>query len=536
MGKRNEGYQDLLKREKSRRKGIVILLLILFILLGVLAVLGGILYMGDKGKEKKYFEYVEEANRYLSSEDYEGAELSYIKAIEVQPENPEAYMKLAAIYMADDRWEDTRKLLVRGIQETNSEVLFKTYERVLRELQGGAQIAETIADPADLSELSQNITVDSTIFDIAATYTYTDYVQHFGQPVLVTTNAKGGCDLCFDGYAGTLSFFNTEDNSYIYDSSTGRPYATRMANEVSFGSLTDVFGNYQGAVSLDKLKELFGEGVRVESDASGERHQVIISYHHCTFYMDCDENGNVLAEPTNRLVPAAVNPETKEEEGSRVSGYVINVMNGGGVNATLRFLKGGQFGTPEKEISAKFDGSFETQLPAGTYTVEIRAAGFITGYEEIEVYENQELTGLNFSLSPNLQNGEIRIVLTWGAQPYDLDSHLEGRSSSGNSIHISYMNMMVQDVAKLDLDDRVSYGPETTTIYDTAGSYTFSVYDFTNGRNSSSTALGVSGATVKVYLPGETQPVVYTVPAGAGTVWTVCRIENGQVTPVNSLR
>lgn len=528
-------YQGALKKEGRRKKGILALLVILLVLLGALAAGLGIGFLSMQNKEKQYFGFIDSANKYLTAMNYQEAELAYLKAIEAEPDKTEAYTRLSSIYIAQERWEDARKLLVKGINETDSQVLVKTYNRVMLMLDGAEAKVDTLVD---ISVVSRDVTIDATIFDIAYGYTYTDYVQHYGQPIFVSENAQGGCDLTFDGYAGTLSYYNLPDNHYIFDANTGLPYATSRPNEVRFSDLSVIFGNYQGAVSFEKLQELFGAGVHVEEAGEQEGRQVAIAYHNCTLYVDCDADGNVTGTPDNRLVPDSTAEEGEEEDtvGSPVSGYLINVLNGGGVQASMRFLKGGAYGTPEKEITSKYDGSFDTKLPAGKYTVEIRATGFITAYEEIEVLEGVGLKDLKINLSPSLSSGEVRIVLTWGASPRDLDSHLEGRSSSGSNIHISYRNLYADGVAKLDLDDTMSYGPETTTIYDGAGSYTFTVHDFTNGGNSGSTALANSGATVTIYLPNNPQPIVYTVPGGSGTYWTVCKIENGQVTPVNTMR
>ena len=84
-------------------------------------------------------------------------------------------------------------------------------------------------------------------------------------------------------------------------------------------------------------------------------------------------------------------------------------------------------------------------------------------------------------------------------------------------------------LAELDVDDRNGYGPETTTIY-ADGSYRFRVNDFTNSGD-----IAESGAEVKIYLPGQAQPTVFTVPDGEGNWWDVCWIENGKITPINSI-
>ena len=140
------------------------------------------------------------------------------------------------------------------------------------------------------------------------------------------------------------------------------------------------------------------------------------------------------------------------------------------------------------------------------------------------------LTGQNLTMSNTLGAGEIRIVLEWGANPMDLDSHLN--TSQGE---VSFMNMSISGVASLDVDDTNGNGPETITIETSAEQYTYYVKDYTNSNDSSSNALAGSGATVKVYLPGESSPRIFYVPSGSGTVWEVFRINNGSIEEINRI-
>ena len=147
----------------------------------------------------------------------------------------------------------------------------------------------------------------------------------------------------------------------------------------------------------------------------------------------------------------------------------------------------------------------------------------------------------------------MRIVLTWGENPRDLDSHLVGPGVNGGRFHIYYGDRSYyQDgsydsddskyAAELDYDDRTSYGPEVTTIYKmTSGDYYFYVHDYTNGDDSTSTEMGMSGATVKIYRGSAKKPLaVYSIGAGEqGTIWNVCKISidssgSVNVTPINT--
>ncbi len=152
----------------------------------------------------------------------------------------------------------------------------------------------------------------------------------------------------------------------------------------------------------------------------------------------------------------------------------------------------------------------------------------------------------------------VKIILRWGANPNDLDSHLTGPSSgSGPRFHIYYgARNYFQDgsytggavgnggrlSANLDYDDTTSYGPETVTIRNLVpGEYYFYVNDYTNRSSTSSNALSRSGAIVTVLKPGQnTSGMEFrTNSSSAGTTWTVFKltISSGNsvtVTPVNS--
>lgn len=145
-------------------------------------------------------------------------------------------------------------------------------------------------------------------------------------------------------------------------------------------------------------------------------------------------------------------------------------------------------------------------------------------------------------ISPALKSDEYRIVLTWGERPWDLDSHLYVTKQGEESYHVWYWNMVHYEdgeiVAQLDIDDTWSEGPETitvTVVVDKELSYHYYVQDYTNGSNSSSTELSLSGASVQVYN-GERLIKSYTVPMNEkGTRWNVFEIMNGKLVDINTI-
>lgn len=139
--------------------------------------------------------------------------------------------------------------------------------------------------------------------------------------------------------------------------------------------------------------------------------------------------------------------------------------------------------------------------------------------------------GLTYAISPNMKNLDgMRVVLTWGETPNDLDSHLSFAQS-----HIYYSSKEGDD-ANLDVDDTDSFGPETVTIEKKkhGEKYYYAVHNFTDKDSGKSDSLSKSGAKVFVYV-GSTLVKTYYIPENKnGTLWTVFYIdENGQIVDVN---
>ena len=97
-----------------------------------------------------------------------------------------------------------------------------------------------------------------------------------------------------------------------------------------------------------------------------------------------------------------------------------------------------------------------------------------------------------------------------------------------------YYNGMQYD--NLDVDDITSYGPETTSVYvGLDGTYTFYVHNYTDRGSSTSSRMSTSGAQVKLYMAGMEEPLVFNVPNQPGTLWKVFSVNDGEVTPINTM-
>ena len=236
--------------------------------------------------------------------------------------------------------------------------------------------------------------------------------------------------------------------------------------------------------------------------------------------------------------------ERQQTEKGTIAGKATNAQTGepvSGINYIIR--KGWNVTTGDVVAQGMITGSsFNVNVDPGNYTVLVKKDGYVTNYVNVAVVSNGN-SRADVVISPvneGINNGDLRMVLTWGEHPYDLDSHLF--ASGSDSYHIFFADQEYYSgntlIADLDVDDVTSYGPETTTVKVNSNNmkYGFYVHDYTNLDSMSSTALARSGAKIQVYK-GAQCVATYNVPSNKdGTVWHVFDYDaaTGSITPVNT--
>jgi hypothetical protein len=134
-----------------------------------------------------------------------------------------------------------------------------------------------------------------------------------------------------------------------------------------------------------------------------------------------------------------------------------------------------------------------------------------------------------------LQSPKLKMVLTWGETPLDLDAHLTFPKKDSDSRGHIYFQERTSEAVKLDTDDTNSFGPEIISVYDLVdGTYRYSVHHF-NGtgtitQSSAALSLIVDGLGLFSLKP----------PANADhdhdlwRAWDI-RVQNGKVTGVSNV-
>ena len=220
--------------------------------------------------------------------------------------------------------------------------------------------------------------------------------------------------------------------------------------------------------------------------------------------------------------------------GAIIEGVVKNAVTGigqDGMEVTLNGLK----------VVSGSEGSYALYVPdfLNSYTLSAVGDEFCPFSAVINIpsdYSSEKFI-YNFSMSPIPAAGEVRLMLTWGSNPSDLDSHLLTPEIDSVSYHISYSNRGDSDSAPfviLDVDDVDGFGPETITIKELqSGSYVYYVHQYSNFGN-----LRESEGRVEIFnSPNCAGYIINIKDEGDGRYWYVGDIngENGDFVKVNEI-
>ena len=236
---------------------------------------------------------------------------------------------------------------------------------------------------------------------------------------------------------------------------------------------------------------------------------------------------------------------TDATSGSGISSAVIAVS---GINVTTDAngyyrvenisadLLAADFNATPRSGKSPLSVTFTDLSNIGYQAVVVTASGYYR-YESHVTFKKSETKNLDFSLSPEISAGEMRMVLNWGAVPLDLDLHLYTPLVEGSHHEISWNNIGSKNLAPfvyLDHDDTDGFGPETITI---SASVNGTYYCFVENY-STSPSITASSGVLQIY---GASGLLQTIPApisGDGLYWYICDINGstGAITVRNVLQ
>lgn len=240
-----------------------------------------------------------------------------------------------------------------------------------------------------------------------------------------------------------------------------------------------------------------------------------------------------------------------------ISGRALSALYNTGVcNLTARIrpgvnVKSGPYaidanGVTIPSVKTATDGSYAIpSVPPGNYTLEVSGAGkrgnctsvqenYSTTYRTVVSAGSETPANQNILVTPILGENEMRVVLTWGAKPRDLDSHMQYGNNANDRIVWNNRTPLGVGNGSLDYDITTGYGPETITvqgsIWNQPNRY-YSVYNW-----SGEASMGISGATVRVFKGSVGEVRNYSIAPNHSNRWwkLFCIAQDKSITDVGT--
>lgn len=452
----------------------------------------------------EYNDAIQLADQYRDAGDYMNATKKYIEAIDIKKNEPEAYIKLANTYVE------------AGYDDYAADYISRAYELFPDNEEVKALYIALVPDGKD--DLASALNKD--FLNQFGSRSYSDY-KRTGGIASTHQSGDGSVEIIPKGVGAKLVFRSSDaqPNAVI----NGVPGDNSLPSEVHLDNVMVMFGDkselsYNDLEAMD-LKDLTIETDSIYGDAVSFTVEMDKALYKCL--IESDAAGKITSSSDNTItIPF---PKNRMGEAVEVTGVVRNAVDNEPFETEINLVFRKE-GSDDVSAVTNSSGEYTAVLERGEYTVECSGEGVVPETQSIFISAYDAKPQCDIILSPD--DGEVRIVLTWNASPADLDSHL-----IGSGIHVWFRNMNTSK-ADLDIDTMTGYGPETITIKEQGGKYTYVVHDYSQSGN-----LYGSGATVTVYIPGKT-PRTFTIsdPGDGSDTWVVFELDGYNINEINEIR
>ncbi|WP_288687007.1 hypothetical protein [uncultured Catenibacterium sp.] len=212
------------KNNKMIATAIAIIFLIIAIIISLVFV------FNNRHSAKAYNNKLEEAQKYVSKLDYKKAEAAYLKAIDINPKQPTAYVELADVYVTVNKQDKAEAILEKGYKNVEGKENKKIIKDKQEEIKDGMNVINNGGDYVTYKDKSYYWEYKSTSFNTSNQRAIT-----YGHPLqyedtsndLVCVDDKGNKKTIYSGKNnGNIWVFN--NRIYVIPSNTYSDNCTSM--------------------------------------------------------------------------------------------------------------------------------------------------------------------------------------------------------------------------------------------------------------------------------------------------------------------
>lgn len=127
--------QPIMPQKKKSNGGLIALLIVIIIFIAGVTVAACMLLMQPKNTvtvsaDSQFGEQLSLGEKYLSEENYDEAIIAFKKAIDIRPNEPEPYLKLADVYVEKNDYQNALSTLEDGYAKTNDTAIATRLEEI----------------------------------------------------------------------------------------------------------------------------------------------------------------------------------------------------------------------------------------------------------------------------------------------------------------------------------------------------------------------------------------------------------------------
>ena len=312
-------------KKQKRKKNVVLGILSLAILVIAAIISGAVYLILAQKKESRYYEQIGAAKMYLEQADYEKIVSAYEQAIELKPEEPEAYVELANYYLQEGKYYESLEIARLGVIRTNDADLqdlivfindkrseeFKTVKKKLRP-----------EDKNVKEEASQEVVLRKNVMDMVGEYCFQQYVNAYKQMDIRYISQEEGYQVKFKGMEADFYYKNTQEYGEMIDEYEKKPRPKAKPYKVVIRNPEELFVGFEGYIENRDLEKIFNIKVADVLREEGGRYYLSFEFMECHVEIITDQQGNISEEITSiELSPLNLlsdweetEPEEEEEE------------------------------------------------------------------------------------------------------------------------------------------------------------------------------------------------------------------------------
>ena len=279
-------------------------------------------FMRKQNLSQEYVQQMRAARVSIENSSYDAIVAAYEAAIELKPEDPQAYLELADFYLEQGEFYDATRIVNRGMASISDNRFDSLLKRIEEKMKPSVRQEETYkGDARSMIEVadSDKLVLRMQMLHTLSTFCYQQYLNEYGDSLVSSASKEEGYRVKFNGLNAYVYYRNTSEYRDAIDEVDYAPAPNYKPYKIVIHNPGTLFVGYEGTISAGKLCQIFDQ----ESEAiSNEDKSIIDSAYYMEFtYMDCiirfatDSSGNVTGSKSQIVIwPSDLRTDWEEEK------------------------------------------------------------------------------------------------------------------------------------------------------------------------------------------------------------------------------